>query len=241
MSKIVKKMIYLSLKLYELSLGKVLYSIAKKYTSLHTKLLHYTDWYFSDIKPSSYKHEINLYNWIYDPSQCQFAEGGVFGRMLIKPNDYVLDLCSGDGSYAYLFFSDIAHTVDAIDYSEVSIEYARKNYGKNNINYICANLLQYQFASKLYDVIMWGAGVAYFTQENRKTIFNKIHASLKDNGKVYIRTPLENKANYSANQIEVIIDESNFEKEFKALFNIVLKQKTFYNNRINLNYILEKI
>jgi hypothetical protein len=73
---IIKKIIYLCLKIYELSIGKILYISSKRYASIHTKLMHYTDWYFNDIKPSSYKHEINLYNWIYDPSQSEFVEGG---------------------------------------------------------------------------------------------------------------------------------------------------------------------
>jgi hypothetical protein len=74
---IIKKIIYLCLKIYELSIGKILYISSKRYASIHTKLMHYTDWYFNDIKPSSYKHEINLYNWIYDPSQSEFVEGGI--------------------------------------------------------------------------------------------------------------------------------------------------------------------
>jgi 2-polyprenyl-3-methyl-5-hydroxy-6-metoxy-1,4-benzoquinol methylase len=202
--------------------------------------MHYTDWYFNSSEPSSYKHEINLYNWLYDPAQCEFAEGGVFGRMIIKPDDKVLDLCCGDGSYSYLFFSDVAQLVDAIDYDQNSIEYAIKTYNKNNIHFMCENLLTNNLKKNFYDVIVWRSGVAYFTKEQRKHLYGKIFESLKNDGKIYIGTPLMVKENFTANQVEVITNEENFEHEFDNIFDIFFKQKTFYKNNTNLHYILKK-
>jgi len=235
-----KKIIYIILKFYEFTLGNILYVGAKKYASFHTKLMHYSDWYFSNSEPSSYKHEINLYNWIYDPSQVEFVEGGVFGRMLIKEDDVVLDLCCGDGSYDYLFFSDISRHVDAIDYDKTSIEYAKRSYQKKNIEFICHDLLTYDFVDNSYDVVIWRAGVAYFTKEQREILFKKIFKTLKKGGKFYIGTPLMKEENFSANQIEVIVDERLFEDEFSSTFKLLFQQKTFYKNRININYVLEK-
>lgn len=240
MKKMLKKIIFLILKFYEFTIGKILYKSSKKYVSVHTKLMHYNDWYFNSKEPSSYHHEINLYNWIYNPEKVEFVEGGVFGRMLIQNNNKVLDLCCGDGSYSYLFFSDISKEVDAVDYDIDSINYAKKNYNKSNINYVCSDLLEYNFKKKYYNVIIWRSGSAYFTKENRKILFDKIFESLNDNGKVYIGTPLMGAENFSANQIEVITDEYEFENEFTSIFNINFKQKTFYKSRININYVLEK-
>lgn len=240
MKKIIKRIVFVILKFYELTIGKLLYKSSKKYASFHTNLMHYTDWYFNSKEPSSYKHEINLYNWIYNPAQVEFVEGGVFGRMLIKKDNKVLDLCCGDGSYSYLFFSDITRQVDAVDYDHGSIKYAIKNYNKSNINYICSDLLKFNFKKEYYDVIIWRSGSAYFTRENRKLLLSKICNSLKSDGKLYIGTPLMDKENFSANQIEVITDEFKFEEEFNNLFKINFKQKTFYNIRVNINYVLKK-
>jgi len=160
--------------------------------------------------------------------------------MLINKDDKVLDLCCGDGSYAYLFFSDISGQVDAVDYDKTSIKYANKNYKKDNINFIYNDLLQYDFKKDYYNVIIWRSGSAYFTKENRQILFSKIAKSLKKDGQVYIGTPLMEKENFSANQVEVITNEENFEKEFNSIFKITFKQKTFYKNRININYVLEK-
>ncbi len=113
--KILKYSIYFFLKFYDLTLGGFLYWFSKKYASVHTRLTGIMDWGFAPTTPSSYKHEINLYNWRFDPTQVEFVEIA-YGRMQLRRNDTVLDLCCGDGSYSYLFFSDISKRVDAIDY-----------------------------------------------------------------------------------------------------------------------------
>jgi ubiquinone/menaquinone biosynthesis C-methylase UbiE len=160
--------------------------------------------------------------------------------MLIKKDDNVLDLCCGDGSYSYLFFSDIANKVDAIDYSKKNIKYAKNNYAQDNINYICSDLLEYKFKEKYYDVVIWRAGVAYFNKNDRSKLFATIYNSLKIKGQLYVGTPLESKVSYSANQIEVITDLEDFENEFNDNYQINFKQETSYRNRTNINYILEK-
>jgi 2-polyprenyl-3-methyl-5-hydroxy-6-metoxy-1,4-benzoquinol methylase len=239
--RMIKNIVYIFLNIYINTIGKLLYIVAKKYASFHTKTMHFLEWNLQKQQPSSYKHEINLYNWMYDPSQVQFADGGVFGRMLIQKNDKVLDLCCGDGSYAYLFYSDIASKVDAIDYDAGSIKYAKNMYYSNNINYICKDLLNFSFEQYFYNVIIWKAGIAYFTKENRSILFKKIFNSLKNNGKVYISTPLEDNITLGANQVEVITNLEEFEQEFNKYFIITFKQRIIYSTRININYILEKI
>jgi chemotaxis methyl-accepting protein methylase len=227
-------------KSYEVTIGNIFYNISKRYASFHTKLMHYNDWYFSSKEPSNYKHEINLYNWIYNPSRVEFVEGGMLGRMIIKKDNNVLDLCCGDGSYSYLFFSDIAKNIDAIDYDQKAIDYANKRYKKKNINFICDDLLTFDLKLKNYDVIIWRSGSAYFSKEDRKVLFDKIYNTLTQDGKVYIGSPLMDEENFSANQVEVITNEVNFENEFNNSFHITFKQKIHYKNRTNINYILKK-
>ena len=40
----------------------------------------------------------------------------------------VLDVCCGDGSYSYMFFSDIAGHIDAIDNDEYALQYAKNTF-----------------------------------------------------------------------------------------------------------------
>ncbi|MEQ9413823.1 MAG: hypothetical protein RIF39_08325, partial [Cyclobacteriaceae bacterium] len=82
-------------------------------------------------------------------------------------------------------------------------------------------------------------GVAYFTKDNRAKILGKIHRALKSSGKLYIKTPIEEKSSSSANQISVITSKVNFESEFNG-YSILAEQQSYYHKRSNLNYILSK-
>ena len=224
--------------IYVYTLGWLLFWFSKKYAYYHTRLLLLTDWYLSSKTPSSFKHEINLYSWRFNPAEVEFVELA-YGRMHLKNGDTVLDLCCGDGSYAYLFFSDLASKIDSIDYDAETITYAKKNYATENITFTCANLLEHPFPNEYYDLVVWTSGVAYFSKDSRAKILGKIHTALKSGGKLYIKTPIEEKSSSSANQVSVITDKVDFEAEFNG-YSILAEQQSYYQKRSNLNYILTK-
>ena len=224
--------------------GRLLYYLAKKYASVHTNMLHYLDWSFRQNPPSHYKHEIDLYNWIYNPSRVEFVESGSLTRLYINENDSILDLCCGDGSYSYLFYSDITKKVDAIDYDINAIKYAKKTYSKSNINYICSDLLKFEAKNNSYNMVVWSAGIAYFSKEKRKLIFNMIYESLVKNGTCFIYTPLEPEDSSAGlgqkEMIHHIINKKDFEDEFSDMFDIDYERKTVHKIRTNLYYVLKK-
>jgi 2-polyprenyl-3-methyl-5-hydroxy-6-metoxy-1,4-benzoquinol methylase len=237
-NKAIKKSLYLLINTYMYVAGNALFALSKKYASIHTRIDKNLKWRLSSSSPSHYNHEINLYNWIYDPSLVQFAEAGVLSRMLIKEDSEVLDLCCGDGLYTYLFLSDLAKSIDAIDIDDNNIANSIKKYSKNNINFISSDILKYTFKVKKYDVVVWSEAVAYFSKNERVLIYQKILNTLKDNGILYIRTPLERCQHNGANQISVIDDKQNFEDSFAPYFDIKFQNETQYKNRIYLNYYL---
>jgi hypothetical protein len=81
--------------------------------------------------------------------------------------------------------------------------------------------------------------VAYFSKDNRAKILGKIHRALKSSGKLYIKTPIEEKSSSSANQVSVITNKVDFESEFKG-YSILAEQQSHYHKRSNLNYVLTK-
>ena len=107
--------------------SKVLYFLSK--------LLFLKEWQFSHRVPMFFKHQINLNNWRFDPKEWSFVTRGVFAREKMLPNSKVLDLCCGDGTYSYLFFADIAASIDAVDFDETALSYARKYYKHPKINF----------------------------------------------------------------------------------------------------------
>jgi len=237
-NKTISFFLYILAKIYMRVIGNVLFAMSKKYASIHTKIDKNLEWSLSKKTPSHYNHEINLYNWIYDPSLVQFAEAGVLSRMLVKKGNNVLDLCSGDGLYTYLFLSDMANEIDAIDINKENISNSIKKYNRNNINYISADILQYNFKKKHYDVVIWSEALAYFSEDERSLIYHKILDTIKDDGTLFIRTPLELIKHNGANQVDVISDKIIFETSFEPFFNIKYQNSTEYNDRTYLNYYL---
>ena len=237
-NKTISFFLYVLVKIYMRVIGNILFALSKKYASIHTKIDKNLEWSLSNKTPSHYNHEINLYNWIYDPSLVQFAEAGVLSRMLVKKDSNVLDLCSGDGLYTYLFLSDLAKSIDAIDINKESIGNSIKKYNRNNINYISADILQYNFKIKHYDVVIWSEAVAYFSEDERILVYRKILKTIKDDGTLFIRTPLELYKHNGANQVDVINDKFLFEASFEPFFNIKYKNSTEYKDRVYLNYYL---
>tara|TARA_B110000008_G_scaffold268593_1_gene296916 strand:+ start:1761 stop:2531 length:771 start_codon:yes stop_codon:yes gene_type:complete len=239
-SKLLRNGIYLLLKVYFITIGNLLFAFSKRYASLHTSLIRFQEWKFSIKKPSHYEHEISLYNWIYKPSNVQFVEAGILARLLIKKNDNVLDLCSGDGIYPYLFYSDCECTIDAIDVNKKNIDNSKKKFKSNNLNYIHANVLNYDFGKEKYDVIFIIEAIAYFSKKEQIVLFQLISRAMKKDGVLYLRSPLEEKKHHGANQKEVITNKYAFEKKIKLFWNIEFDQITNYKNRDYLNYYLKK-
>ena len=104
----------------------------------------------------------------------------------------VLDLCCGDGSYSYLFFSDIAGSVDAVDNDRMAIEYARKTYLADNLRFYRLDAVRDPFPASGYDVIVLNAAISYFSEAEIGVILEKIVRALVPNGFCYGMTPVAN-------------------------------------------------
>lgn len=245
LKKVIKGILYPLLRVYEFTIGEVLYAFSKYYVAFHGRLMHLLDWGFRAKTDSFYKHEISLYNWIKDPSQVEFVDGMSLARMYINKGDNVLDLCCGEGSCSYLFFSDIANKIDAVDYDLNAINYAKKYYSKDNINYINENLLELELNDGDYNMVVWTSSVSYFSDSERKIMFHKIHKLLKQNGILYIKTPIEKSADSMSGSkqkesINHVVNQEKFEALFIDIFNIEFFKLSKYRTFNNLNYVLTR-
>jgi len=101
----------------------------------------------------------------------------------IKPDDTVLDIGCGNGSVAY----DIARKakkVVGIDIDEENIGIAKKNFFLDNIDYICGDILSWDFRQK-FDVVVLSNVLEHI--EKRVELLKKI----KNLGeKLLIRVPM---------------------------------------------------
>jgi SAM-dependent methyltransferase len=85
-----------------------------------------------------------------------------------------LDLCCGDGSYSFLFFSDIAGHIDAVDIDSRAIAYAMKYRASPVISYCELDVLRQPLPNTEYDVVVWNAAICYFYEKDIKAILQKI-------------------------------------------------------------------
>ena len=125
-----------------------------------------------DIEAASRKHSFieNSVDWI-----IKFTG--------IKNEDEILDLGCGPGLYAEKF-SKQGFKITGIDFSRRSIEYAKQQALKDNldVNYIYQNYLTIDFANKYNLVILIYCDLGVFSDEEIDVMLKKVYTSLKPGG-----------------------------------------------------------
>jgi SAM-dependent methyltransferase len=142
--------------------------------------------------PNFYKHETNLARWTFEPHRWSFTARGVYAREHMVRGCKVLDLCCGDGSYSYLFFSDIAARVDGVDFNSYALKYARKYHALPNIGYHELDILAQPLPNSDYDVVVWNAAICFFPLEQIDQILRKIIAASRPSMKLIGMLPKAN-------------------------------------------------
>lgn len=176
MKEVLKTIVKYCFKLINLN---SIFSIVQKLSYLLSKLVYFKDWVLLiNGRPQYYDHQLNLYQWLYNPKEWAFTARGVYSREKMFPGCKVLDLCCGDGSYSYLFFSDIAGAIDAVDVDQTAINHALRYYSfPTNISYHKLDILEEYFPSSGYDFVIWNAAICYFDIANIHKILQKIVAA----------------------------------------------------------------
>ena len=149
--------------------------LSQRISSLISSLLFLRDWHLqASGRPQFFKHEINLSRWRFEPARWAFAARGVYAREGMFEGCSVLDLSCGDGSTSYLFFSDIAGHIDAVDNDDIALEYARRFHSRPSISYHKIDIVNQALPEGRYDFVIWNAAICYFSDEEIKSILRKI-------------------------------------------------------------------
>ncbi|MBC9705147.1 MAG: class I SAM-dependent methyltransferase [Enterococcus sp.] len=97
----------------------------------------------------------------------------------------LLDLGCGPGIYAEKFY-EAGYQVKGIDFSKLSIAHATKSAEEKRyvIDYQCGDYLKEELGSEVYDIIVLiYCDLGVFSSEDRKRVFQKVHAALKKGGR----------------------------------------------------------
>jgi len=140
-----------------------------------SKVLFFRDWVLeSQGRPQFFKHQINIGRWPIEPSRWSYTARGVYSRENMFSQCKVLDLCCGDGIYSYLFFSDIAGVIDAVDNDSYAISYAERYFSSPSIRHHLLDIVNEPLPSNEYDFVVWNAAICYFEESEIRTILQKI-------------------------------------------------------------------
>jgi len=192
--------------------------------------------------PNFYKHLDNLYHWRFDATRNIFTTAPSLARLHLRKNQNVLDLCCGDGSTSYLFFSDIAKRVDSIDANRDAIKYAKKYFGKGNINFIQACVIEYlEGCERSYDLYYMGSAYDYFSSSDRRRILEILTRQMTASSVFVLKTPIWDKERYEKNpqkrvgaKDDFADDLSQVKKEMEVYFSRVETFLAEYANRLEV-------
>ena len=145
-----------------------------------THAIQYRTQWFHD-HPKFFDHTLNLYKAWFKNRDSSFLDRGFFSRQIIRRNsNYLgktLDLCCGDGFFAFYFYSMHSKHILAVDNSHAAIEFAKRNYNSENISFELINILT-DFPSGDFDAVIWDASIHYFDNEEINALLRNIKNSL---------------------------------------------------------------
>lgn len=133
----------------------------------------------------------------------------------IKGDEYILDLCCGDGIYSFFYVNKINENgkIICVDFAENSIKIAKERAKilevDNKIKYYIADVENLPFDNIKFDLITCVGSLSYLNIE----IFLKItHNLLKNNGKLIILDSYNHNLFYKINRfIQFLLSKRSFE------------------------------
>lgn len=190
-------------------------------------------------KPFYFKKETDLYSWYYqaEATGAQWLQPGANARQYMFPDCRILDLCSGDGFFPYMFYAECASQIDALDFDASAIEHANTNYSAANIKYYRTDIVKEAFPGKDYDFVVWNTAMDYFTREQLDEIFTKIKAAAKPNMMFIGSVPkVEPNEKHSDNHVKHFEDQAELEAVLGKHFHQVNVFYTVYRHRSTFFY-----
>lgn len=131
--------------------------------------------------PEFFEHKIGHY-WLWEAKNSPWSvERGVFSLLAMKQGCKALELCCGDGYNAHYFYRARVGKMVCVDFDEMAIKYARRNFRSSNIQYEMADI-RTQMPTGMFDNIVWDAAIEHFTETEIATIMREIKIRLGTEG-----------------------------------------------------------
>jgi len=114
-------------------------------------------------------------------------------KLGLSSNDKILEIGCGIGSFTYLLSLKIKKgQIEAVDFSEKSIEFAKANLTKPNILFSSANILDYEPTYFNFDKILLFDVLEHIPEEKHLELFTKISTWMNSEAVILINIPNPN-------------------------------------------------
>lgn len=163
----------------ELILGEYFARLAKISGILSSRLLFNARW--GHASPEWFDHRLHF----LDPelyctdSWTLSADNAV---RYLPVGGKLLDLCSGDGFYAYYFFRRRASMITCVEVNRDVYSHATCFHKAPSIKHINCDVLCYEPDAGMYDVVLLRGAVEHFEYEEQQQIFRKALLALRPGG-----------------------------------------------------------
>lgn len=111
-----------------------------------------------------------------------------FAAQLMKKNDVVLEAAAGFG-YGAAYFAKHCKKVEALDIAADNIEFGKKTYYSENINWTVGDVTQLPFADETFDVYASFETFEHLRQEQLPQYLDQARRVLKKGGRMILSTP----------------------------------------------------
>lgn len=115
-------------------------------------------------------------------ARYEYAEQFVKGKR-------VLDLACGSGFGSAMVSDAGAVSVDGVDIAPEAIDYAKKNFARENVSFHQGSADSLSFADKSFDVIVSFETIEHLPDEIRAKYLDEMHRVLTDEGLLLLSTP----------------------------------------------------
>ena len=163
----------------DLVAGEYLYLLSQIAGEASSKLLMRARWGYGS--PEWYDHR----NHLLDPDVHFTDFWTSLADIAIEKmplNAKVLDLCSGDGFYAYHFFRHRAEKIVCVERDAAIHRHAVRLHSAPNIEHVNMSVLDFEPADNEFDVVSIRGAIEHFSSDDQAVIFRKALGSLRPGG-----------------------------------------------------------
>jgi methylase of polypeptide subunit release factors len=150
--KLIRRVRYMVRSVRVLAFNEPLMRLAESYLRRFYTFDTQRLWESPHPPPEWFDHRANLFRWS-ELRLPYWVERGAYSCEPMFSGCRVLDLCCGDGFYAYYFYSSIASRIDAVDRDPKAIRHAKKWHHHPNIQFVQLDAVSDAFPMAEYDVI----------------------------------------------------------------------------------------